>query len=78
MLLFIILLLRLQGGGVARDVKPKEWESAGAALHISVHGWIDPSHIHSFIGSAASHRIGFVNSLIFDLTQCIKFPGPTL
>lgn len=58
MLLFIILLLRLQGGGrggdgVARDVKPKEWESAGAALHISVHGWIDPSHIHSFIGSAA-------------------------
>lgn len=49
MLLFIILLLQLQGGGVARDVKPKEWESAGAALHISVHGWIDPSHIHSFI-----------------------------
>lgn len=72
MLLFIILLLRLQGMG-----SPQSGNLLGRSLTFpSTDGLIQVT----FIATQRSlyRRIGFINSLIFDLTQCIKFPGPTL
>lgn len=85
-LFFINLLLQLQEGrvllGVQRNLKPEGWRKKGnccvwGVTFLFTHELICASFIHSYT-TQIYWRICFVNLLLFDLTQYIKFPGCTI